>query len=492
MLLVIDQSTSGTKALLFNEQAELVARRDRAHRQNAPAPGWVEHNPVEILDNVKLAVADVLETAAIPADALCCMGITNQRETVVVWNRHTGEPVCPALVWQDNRAEAICVALSHLGHAEHIRGITGLTLSPYFSAAKISWVLRHVPGAREAADRGDLLAGTMDSWLVWNLTGRQVHATDASNASRMQLMNLETLQWDSTVLAHFAIPASMLPHILPSDALYGTTTSWLGIGSVPITGVLGDSHAALFGQRCFAAGMAKATYGTGSSIMLQTGSERIASQGGLVTSVGWKRGETTLYVLEGNIQCTGATIRWLIEDLELFSSPGEVAALAASVSGNEGVYLVPAFSGLGAPWWDSGARAAVLGMSRGTKKAHVARAAEESIAYQIKDVLDRMVQESGTGLKALLVDGGPTRDAFLMQFQADMLGRGVTCSGIEEASALGVCLMAGLGSGLWPSEKALPSPAAPAAVYEAHMGQEERERLHTGWLQAVDRVRGCV
>ena len=489
MLLVIDQSTSGTKALLFDRQAKLVCRRDRMHTQATPHPGWVEHDPMEILDNLKRVVGDVLQEAQVTAEKLEGVSITNQRETVVVWNRHTGVPVCPALVWQDNRAQAICTALSEGGHADRIREVTGLRLSPYFSGAKIAWVLTHVAGAREAAARGELLAGTMDSWIIWNLTEQRLHLTDASNGSRTQLMNLETLQWDEEMLALFGIPPAMLPTVMSSDARFGTTSPWLGVGSLPITGVMGDSHAALFGQRCFSPGMAKATYGTGSSIMLQTGAQRISPNGGLVSSVAWKRGDEVAYVLEGNIQCTGATIRWLADNMELIQTPKEVAMLAASVADTDGVYLVPAFSGLGAPWWDSDARAAILGMNTGTKRAHVARAAEESISYQIKDVLDRMVTESETELMTLRVDGGPTRDAFLMQFQANMIGRRVTCSGIEEISALGACLMGGLALGWWASLADLPPMDPPSAEYIPAMAPGERSRLYAGWLAAVARVR---
>ncbi len=492
LILTIDQSTSATKAILFSGDGQLLFRRDRAHCQITPQPGWVEHDPAEILENTRLAIADVLTAAAeagTGTTGIQALSITNQRETVVLWDRETGKAVCNALVWQDSRAGGLCGELETGGHAEAIREITGLTLSPYFSAAKIAWVLRHLPVARELADTGRLLAGTIDSWLVWNLTVEKRHVTDLSNASRMQLLNLVDLRWDQHVLGLFDIPAAILPEPLYSDSLFGHAVPELGIGPVPVTGVLGDSHAALFGQRCFAPGEAKATYGTGSSIMMQTGTTPVRSGRGLVTSIAWGRAGQVGYVLEGNIQCTGATVKWLVEDLGLLASPREAETLAVSVAGTDGVYLVPAFSGLGAPWWDSDARAALTGMTRGTKKAHVVRAAEESIAYQIKDVLDLMAVETDIPLQGLRVDGGPTRDRFLMQFQADMLGCSVTCSAMEEVSALGSCLMAGLAVGLHADPESLPDARAASAVYEADMPEQERERLHAGWLAAVARTR---
>ena len=487
-ILTIDQSTSATKAILFDDTGRLHHRVTIDHQLIYPQPGWVSQDAGLIFCNTCRAVSQVLTESGADPRHIRALALTNQRESVVVWDRHTGEPIDYAIGWQCQRASELCKEIAGKGLASLVRAKTGLVLSPYFSAAKISWLLDNVDGARERAARGDLLAGTFDSWLIWRLTGGRVHATDYSNASRTQLLNLATLSWDPELLEIFRIPVSMLPQIQASDTLFGTLDPDLGLGldkDIPISGIMGDSHAALFGQACFAPGMAKATYGTGSSIMMNIGRQPIFSSRGLVTSIAWQQGGVTEYVFEGNINCTGATIKWLAEDLELIRESREAGPLAASVADNGGVYLVPAFVGLGAPYWDSDARATITGLSRGSRKAHVVRAAEESIAYQIKDVLDLMITESGYPLRELRVDGGPTRDGFLMQFQADMLGTAVACANIEELSAFGSALMGGMAIGLWRDKSELAGLRRSGRDFQSDMDAETREKLYLGWQAAV-------
>lgn len=431
----------------------------------------------------------MLKQSGVDLEQVMAISVTNQRETVVVWDKTTGKPVCNAIVWQCQRAAKICRSIAAQGYEDRIKDKTGLVLSPYFSAAKVKWILDNVEGAKEKAEKGELLMGTMDSWLIWNLTGRRVHATDYSNASRTQLFNLKELQWDEEILEAFGIPEAMLPEVLCSDEIFGYAGEELGFeGEIPISGVIGDSHAALFGQNCFEKGMAKATYGTGSSIMMNIGGLPLKSEKGLVTSIAWGIGGTVHYVFEGNINCTGATIKWLADDLELIADPAESEKLALSVANNEGVYIVPAFVGLSAPYWDSEAKASITGITQGAKKAHIVRAAEESIAYQIKDVLDLMMEESGIKLKELRVDGGPTRDGFLMQFQSDMLGTAVACPRIEELSALGSGFIAGLAVGLWRGLEEIKALREQGRNYAPGMSEGEREDLYTGWKKAVSRT----
>ncbi len=485
-ILAIDQGTSATKAVLVGADGQIIARCDAQHAQVYPHPGWVEHNPKEIVLRVSEAVRAVLSQAGFDGSQIAAVSVSNQRETVMIWDRATGEPVYPAIVWQCNRAESICQRMEACGLADMVQQRTGLVLSPYFSAAKMAWILENIPGTRERAERGELAAGTMDSWIVWHLTGGAVHATDWSNASRTQLLNINKLCWDPDLLEAFGLPASLMPKILDSDGPFGQTTIGGILPSpVPITGVMGDSHAALFGQLCFSRGMVKTTYGTGSSIMMNIGSKPLKSESGLVTSIAWGRQGQVDYVLEGNLNCTGAVIKWLVEDLGLISSPREAATLSASVADTDGVYLVPAFVGLGAPYWESRARASICGMTRGTGKAQVVRAAEECIAYQVKDIVDRMATDTGFSILEMRVDGGPTRDTFLMQFQADMLNLKVTAGHTEELSARGAALMAGLSIGIWKDTEALEQLLFPATVFNSQMDEATRSRLYTGWKSAV-------
>lgn len=486
-ILTVDQSTSATKAIIFNNQGKLVHRYNVPHRQYYPKPGWVEHDPEEIYENTLKAIKEVIKESGVNLEDIVALSITNQRETVLVWDKKTGRPIYNAIVWQCKRSADICETLEKEGLGQIIKEKSGLNLSPYFSASKIKWILDNVESAREKAKRGELLCGTIDSWLVWKLTNGKNHFIDYTNASRTQLLNLKTLKWDKDLLEIFGIPESMLPEIKESDEIFGyLDIEGLSI-KLPITGVIGDSHAALFGQMCFEKGMAKATYGTGSSVMMNIGKEALIPSSGVVGSIGWVLKKNLSYVLEGNINYTGATIKWLVENLGLISEPKESGIIASSVEDNGGVYLVPAFVGLGAPYWDSNARAIITGMSSNTNKAHIVRAAEESIGYQIRDIVELMIKESGIKLKELRVDGGPTRDEFLMQFQADILNVPVVRVKIEELSALGSAFIAGLALGLWDNFDKLITLKEIDRVFIPKMGQEERERLYEGWKQAVRR-----
>lgn len=484
-ILTVDQSTSATKAIIFDDRGRLIHRYNVPHKQYYPRPGWVEHDPEEIYENTLRAIRGVIRESGISPEDIISLSITNQRETALVWDRKTGRPIYNAVVWQCKRSTDICEMLEKEGLGKIIKERSGLNLSPYFSASKIKWIMDNVESAREKAKNGDLLCGTIDSWLVWKLTDGRSHSTDYTNASRTQLLNLKDLQWDKELLEIFDIPESMLPELKTSDDIFGyLKLKDLSI-RLPITGVIGDSHAALFGQTCFEKGMAKATYGTGSSVMMNIGKEPVIPSSGIVGSIGWILKGDTSYVLEGNINYTGATIKWLVENLELISDPKESGIIAGSVEDNGGVYLVPAFVGLGAPYWDSEARAIITGMSSNTKKAHIVRAAEESIGYQIRDIIELMKEESGIQLRELRVDGGPTRDNFLMQFQADILNVPVVRVKIEELSALGSAFIAGLATGLWNNLEELIPLREIDRVFLPEMEQEEREKLYEGWKRAV-------
>lgn len=488
-VLAIDQSTSGTKAILFDAQGRLVHRCTCEHRQYYPKQGWVEHDAQEIYQKTLEAINRVLYESKTSQEQLAVIAVTNQRETVVVWDRITGNPVYNAVVWQCQRAGEICRQLKEAGYDKIVKEKTGLVLSPYFSAAKVKWILDHVEGVREKAESGILLMGTIDAWIVWKLTGGEVHATDYSNASRTQLFNIKELRWDRELLKIFTIPEKMLPEVRFSDEIFGYTAITQGFDRrIPISGVMGDSHGALFGQNCFAVGTAKATYGTGSSIMMNIGKQPIASENGLVTSIAWGMNGTVDYVFEGNINSTGATIKWLVNDLEMIPDSKASERVALSVDSSEGVYIVPAFAGLGAPYWDSEAKAIICGITRRVKKAHIVRAAEESIAYQIKDVLDLMVKDSGIGLQELRVDGGPTRDNFLMKFQADILDIRVVRSKIEELSALGSAYMAGLAVGFWKGIEQIAALRVEETAFESSMENTARAELYKGWKDAVKRA----
>lgn len=485
--LAIDQSTSATKAILFNDKAALVARMSIGHKQFYPQPGWVEHDPVEILNNTYLAIRLLLEESNTDLSNIGSIALTNQRETIVVWDKKSGKPLYNAVVWQCNRGAAYCEQLISQGKEPEVKKKTGLLINPYFSASGVKWILDNVPEARECAAKQDLLIGTIDSWLIWNFTSGKIHATDYTNASRTLLFNINTLDWDDELLELFSINRSMLPKLLPCDAVFGTTTLDGLIPEVPIAGVMGDSHGALAGQLCFEPGMGKATYGTGSSIMINSGKKALTPPDGLVTSVAFSALGEVHYAFEGNIHCTGATIKWLEEELGLIKSARETEALATSVKDSDGVYLVPAFTGLGAPWWDNDARGLICGLNRGSTKAHIVRAALESIAYQIKDLID-LIYRSGVSLQELRVDGGPVRNGFLMQFQSDLLHAPINRSPIEEASALGAVLMNGFALGKWKSIQEVASLRKANDYIKPKLSQDKADILHQGWKKAVSRA----
>jgi len=485
--LAIDQSTSATKAMLFDAHAKLIARATVDHHQFYPQPGWVEHDAEEILRNTYKAAAEVLAKSGLNSSEVASVAVTNQRETVVVWDKRTGKPVYNAVVWQCNRGEAICEALKVRNQEAMVSVKTGLLINPYFSASGVQWILDNVEGARTDAEAGHLLLGTMDTWLIWNFTKSHEHATDYTNASRTLLFNIHTLQFDEELLELFHIPTEMLPEVLPSDGIFGMTTMNGLLPNVPIAGVMGDSHGALAGQMCFSPGMGKATYGTGSSIMVNIGEHPLVAPAGLVTSVGFAAAGKVHFAFEGNIHCTGATIKWLQDNLQLIHSAEETEELAMSVSGTDGVYLVPAFAGLGAPWWDSEAKALICGMNRGTSKAHVVRAALESIAYQVKDLI-ALIERSGVELQELRVDGGPVKNKFLMQFQSDMLQAWINRSPIEEASALGAVLMGGLALGTWKTLDEIAALRTSDDRIGPLMPSAQMKQLYTGWQQAVKRT----
>lgn len=487
-IIAIDQSTSATKAVLFDEQCQLISRKNVAHKQYYPKPGWVEHDPEEIYANTIEAIR-LLMAENKKQDASYSLAITNQRETVVVWNKITGKPVYNAVVWQCQRGTDICNDLKQRGYTELIQEKSGLLIDPYFAASGAKWILDNVDGARESANKNELLMGTIDSWLIWKLTGGKVHATDYTNASRTLLFNIHTLDWDDDLLNLFTIPRSMMAKPQPCDSIFGETTVE-GLFDTPITiaGVLGDSHGALVGQMCFEAGMGKATYGTGSSVMVNIGEKAVKAPQGLVTSVGFAAQDKVFYAFEGNIHCTGATIKWMTEKLQLISNPSVIEEYALSVPDNGGVYLVPAFAGLGAPWWNSQAKAMICGMTLGTERGHICRAALEAIAYQIKDLIDLMTNHAGIALKELRVDGGPTKNNLLMHFQADMLNACINRSDIEEASAMGAVIMNGLAREVWKDMNEVAALRTTDNRILPDMTEEKRNKLYRGWTEAVQTV----
>jgi glycerol kinase len=486
-IIAIDQSTSSTKALLFDEQCKVLARTNVDHKQYYPQMGWVEHDAEEIYNNL-IAAVKLLKEKVIVENGTYSLCLTNQRETAVVWNKMTGKPIANAVVWQDTRGAELCRQLRAEGKAEMVMAKSGLLIDPNFSASGIKWLLDHVEGARQQAESGELLMGTIETWLIWKLTGGKVHATDYTNASRTMLFNIHTLDWDDDLLQLFDIPRCMMPEVLPCDAVYGETTCD-GLFSEPIqiAGVLGDSHGALVGQMCFERGSGKVTYGTGSSVMVNIGEEPLSAPEGLVTSVGYSAFGKTYYGFEGNIYSTGATLKWIADQLQLVGHPAEMEALATSVENNGGVYIVPAFSGLGAPWWQSDVKGAVFGLTFATTKAHFLRAALESIAYQIKDLVDVMTVATGGSLKEIAADGGPTKNRFLMQFQADMLNTPVVCTEVDDASALGAVIMNGFARGLWHSFDEVTGLRKVIQTYQPQP-TPHHEACYEGWRQAVHQL----
>lgn len=489
-ILALDQGTTSSRALVFDRHGAVVALAQQEFTQHFPQAGWVEHDASEIW-RTQLAVArEALARAGLQARQLRALAITNQRETTVLWDRATGEPVAPAIVWQDRRTAAVCDALRPRW-AARIQRKTGLVLDAYFSATKLQWLLDHVPGVRARAEAGELAFGTVDTWLLWKLTGEQVHATDASNAARTLLFNIHALQWDEELLRLFNIPAAVLPHVHASSGVLGETDPALLGGAVPIAGVAGDQQAATFGQACFAPGMAKNTYGTGCFMLMNTGTAAVTSRHKLLGTVAWLGPHPpACYALEGSVFMAGATIQWLRDGLQIIKSSAEVESLAASVSDTQDVYLVPAFAGLGAPDWDGHARGTLVGMTRGTTRAHIARAALEAIALQTADVFDAMGQDAGVPLTELRVDGGASRNDLLMQLQADCLGVPVLRPTLTETTAFGAAGLAGLASGLWSGADELSSLWRLQRRFDPQIGDSARRARLGRWREAVERAKG--
>jgi glycerol kinase len=488
LVLALDQGTTSSRAILFGSDGTAHAVAQQEFRQIFPQPGWVEHDATEIWATQSGVMHEVLAKAHVGARDLAAIGITNQRETTVVWDRATGRPIANAIVWQDRRTASMCDELRAAGHAATFAAKTGLVLDAYFSGTKLKWLLDHVEGARARAARGELAFGTVDAWLVWNLTGGHVHCTDASNASRTLLFDIHKGDWDDELLRILDVPRSVLPRVVASSGTCGTTR--LGEHDVPIAGIAGDQQAALFGQACVTEGQAKNTYGTGCFLLLNTGSKAVASRNNLVTTVAWKRDGRLDYALEGSVFIGGAVVQWLRDGLQIVRSAGEIEPLAASVPDNGGVYLVPAFAGLGAPHWDPYARGTMLGLTRGTTRAHIARAALEGIAFQSAEILDAMERDADITLSELRVDGGAAANDLLMQFQADILGVPVVRPKVLETTALGAAYLAGLATGFWTSSDDIASNIRIDRRFEPVMSRERAGELRAQWSKAVARSKG--
>ena len=487
-VLALDQGTTSSRALLFDEQGAVRSVAQQEFDQIFPQPGWVEHNPEQIATSQLSVALLALSKAGLTRNDVAAVGIANQRETAIVWNRETGQPIHNAIVWQDRRTADFCQRLRSDGHGPMIQQRTGLLIDSYFSATKVSWLLDNVPGARKLADAGKLAFGTVDSWLVWKLTHGRVHATDVSNASRTMLYNIHTNAWDPALLNLFRIPESMLPEVLSSSEIYGETAGIKDLEGLPIAGIAGDQQAALFGQQCIAQGMTKNTYGTGCFMLQNTGERAVPSSNQLVSTVAWRINGTTEYALEGSVFVGGAVVQWLRDGLGVIRKSGDVEALAQSVPDNGGVYFVPAFVGLGAPHWDSYARGSIFGITRGTTAGHIARAAVESIAYQVADLLDAMRADSGDAVQELRVDGGAAANDPLMQFQADILGVPVVRPAITETTAMGAAYLAGLAVGYW-NKSSLGSSSGTSRRFEPKMPQSQASGLRERWNEAISRAK---
>jgi glycerol kinase len=489
-ILSLDQGTTSSRAIVFDHRGSILSVAQQEFRQIFPKPGWVEHDPEEIWATQSNVAAQALEKAGLSANEVAAIGITNQRETTVVWDRQTGRPICNAIVWQDRRTAPICDRLKARGLAGTIRRKTGLVIDAYFSGTKLQWILKNVPGAKGAAKAGKLAFGTVDSWLVWNLTGGRQHITDPSNASRTMLFNIQTGDWDDELLRIFEVPRSVLPQVRSSSEIFGESNNFGA--SIPIAGIAGDQQAALFGQVCTRPGMVKNTYGTGCFLLMHTGTKPIASRNNLLTTVAWRIGNKTEYALEGSIFIAGAVVQWLRDGLGIINSSGEVEALAAQVQDNGGVYIVPAFAGLGAPHWDQYARGAIVGLTRGSSRAHVARAALEGIAFQVADVLQAMESDAKIRLKELRVDGGACVNNLLMQFQADILGVAVVRPKVSETTALGAAYLAGLAVGFWKDRSEIASQWQMDRRFVPGMKKSAREDQLASWTRALARAKKWV
>jgi glycerol kinase len=489
-VLALDQGTSSSRACIIDERSNVISTGQKEILSSFPNPGWVEQDALAIWASILSVMAEALEKGNIKPEQIKAIGITNQRETTVVWNVRTGQPIYQAIVWQSRQSKSICDTLKAQGLEPLFQKQTGLVLDPYFSGTKIAWILHHVPGAREQANRGELRFGTIDSWILWKLTGHQIHATDVSNASRTLLMNIHTLTWDETLLNHLAIPRSMLPTILPSSHVFGYTQKELFFNqAIPISGIAGDQQAALFGQGCVEPGMVKNTYGTGCFMLMNTGSRPVMSKHGLLTTVAWQIGNEVTYALEGSIFVAGSSVQWLRDSLHFILESKDSEQLALSVSSSDGVYVVPAFVGLGAPYWDSDAKGAMFGLTRGTQQAHLVRATLESIAYQTKDVLLAMEEDTHLHLKTLNVDGGACANDFLMQFQADILNTNVVRPKNIESTVLGAAYLAGLAVGFWKSIHEVNSLQTQAKTFIPLMKTSLAHDLYQGWKIAIEATR---
>jgi glycerol kinase len=491
-VLALDQGTTSSRAILFDHDGAVVAVAQREFQQIFPKPGWVEHDPDEIWASQIAVATEVLGRARIRPRDVAAVGITNQRETAIVWDRATGRPIHNAIVWQDRRTAEMCDRLKADGFEPLVRDRAGLVVDAYFSGTKVAWILDHVPGARERAERGELAFGTVDSWLVWQLTSGRTHITDVTNASRTMLFNIHSLQWDDELLRMLNVPRSLLPEVRDSSEIYGTVSTSLGLESIPIAGIAGDQQAALFGQMCVSPGMSKNTYGTGCFLLQNTGTSPAVSKHQLVSTVAWRIGGRTEYALEGSIFIGGAVVQWVRDGLKLVTSAPEIETLAASVADNGGVFLVPAFTGLGAPHWDPYARGTIVGLTRGTTGGHIARAALESIAYQVADILEAIHGDSGITLSELRVDGGAAANDLLMQFQADLLGVPVLRPAVTETTALGAAYLAGLAVGFWSSVDEIARQWRTERRFDPAMAPGDARALRARWHDALARSRGWV
>ena len=487
-ILALDQGTSSSRASVFDRKGTPVAVSQKEFTQYFPQPGWVEHNPREIWSSQAAVIAEPIGSIGINGKNLAAIGITNQRETTIVWDARTGAPVYNAIVWQDRRTSEYCDSLKDQGLTDFIRSKTGLIIDAYFSATKIRWILENVPGARSRAEAGELRFGTVDSWLVWMLTGGDVHVTDVSNASRTMLFNIHSLKWDEELLDLFGIPSSMMPQVKSSSEIYGHTRTTLFAHKVPVAGIAGDQQAALFGQMCIEPGSVKNTYGTGCFLLMNSGTKPILSKNSLLTTIAWKIGDTVNYALEGSIFVAGSVVQWLRDGLGIINSSSEVEALAASVPDNGGVYFVPALTGLGAPYWDQYAKGCISGLTRGTTAAHIARAALEGIAFQTMDIVEAMKRDAGVDLKELKVDGGASRNNLLMQFQANVLSTNVIRPKVTETTALGAAYLAGLAVGYWESIEAVKQQWQEDVLFSPTISVDEAAALREGWKEAVGRT----
>lgn len=489
-ILVIDQGTTGSTALLFNDSGEVVSRAYREIHQIYPQPGWVEQLPAELIDNSVSVLKEAIQKASVSLSQVKGLGITNQRETTLLWERKTGRPVYNAIVWQCRRTAAMCEELKRTVGTETIRKKTGLTIDAYFSATKLRWLLDNIPDGQRRAEQGELLFGTVDSWLVWNFTGGALHITDCSNASRTMLFNIHTATWDKDLLTALNIPAAVLPQVMPSSYIYGDTVAGLlGKERIPIGGIAGDQQAALFGQACYQRGTGKNTYGTGSFLLINTGSAPVLSKSGLLSTIAWGLNNRVTYALEGSIFVTGAAVQWLRDGLGLINTAAESETLALSVNDNGGIYFVPALAGLGAPYWDMYARGAIVGITRATTRGHLARATLEAIAYQTRDVVETISTDAHLIIPILRVDGGASVNDLLMQFQADILGIPVQRARIPETTALGACYLAGLAIKTWKNTDEIAKYWCSSKTYEPKMSKDEREKLYNNWKRAVERAR---